>query len=136
MNRLDPSGLAAFARRYRFAGGRLKSARLGRREGRVDLDVVLAVRTAIRDLGTDPAPVRLHLRLTDVDEFRIQRRPGSPLKVTDVAFGAFNGQVFVNLDAWGLEPGEKPGVHDFRASDLYAAGRELFWEEKTAGSGQ
>lgn len=129
MQQLQPADLAKFARQYRFAGGKLRRARVVRRGGGFDVEVVLVARTAIKDLGTDPRPVRLRLRLADADEFRLQKRTGSPVKLTDVRFGYFGGQFYVNFDAWGLEPGEQPGVHDFRASDLYAAGRDLFWEE-------
>lgn len=129
MNRLSPTDFPAFARRFRFAGAKLRRAALVSRGGRLDLDVVLVARTAVRDLGTDPKPVRLRFRVADVDECRVQKRPGTAAKVSDVAFGSFAGRVYVNFDAWGLEPGERPGVHDFRASDLFAGGRDLFWEE-------
>jgi hypothetical protein len=90
----------------------------------------LVAREAIQDLGTEPQPVRLRLRLTGVDEFRVQMRPGLPrVKVSDARISHLNGLFWVNLDAFGLEPGEQPQPHDFRASETYAAGRELFWEE-------
>jgi hypothetical protein len=129
MNRLYPTDFPAFARRFRFAGARLRRVALTNRQGRLDLDVVLVARTAVRDLGTDPKPVRLRLRVADVDECRVQKRLGANVRLTDVAFGSFGGKVYVNFDAWGLEAGERPGVHDFRASDLFAGGRDLFWEE-------
>jgi hypothetical protein len=130
MNTLTPAELAKFTRAYRFAGGRLRRVRVRYRGQQAELDVVLAVRTAIRDLGTDPQPVRLRLRLADVEEFRFQKRPGGPGgKMADVRFGYFNGLFYVNFDAWGLGPGEQPGVHDFRGSDAFAAARVLEWEE-------
>jgi hypothetical protein len=130
MNELNPSELASFARKYRFAGGKLRSVRVRHRGGRAAVEVVLAVRTAIRDLGEGPAPVRLRLRLSDVDEYRFQKRLGVTAgKVPDVQFGHFNGLFYVTFDAWPLGPGERPAVHDFRGSDAFAAGRVLAWEE-------
>lgn len=129
MNRLEPNDVAGFLRRYRFAGSRLRRAAVSAGKDGVRLDVVLVARTAVKDLGTDPKPVRLHFRVTDVDELRVQKRPGSGVKVTDVAFGWFNGRMYANFDAYRLEPGERPGVHDFRASDLFAGGAAVLWEE-------
>ena len=57
-------------------------------------------------------------------------RPSQPkVKITDARIGYFNGLFFVSLDSVGLEAGETAQVFDFRASEVYAAGRELFWEE-------
>ena len=131
MNRLDPAELPSFARRYRFAGGRVRRVRLrSGRQGELSVELLLTVRTAPRELGAVPRPVRLRLRLDGVEEYRFQKRPAAPAgKIADARVGYFEGQFFVNLDAWGLGPGEAPKVHDFRASDAYAAGRELYWEE-------
>lgn len=140
MNRITPADLTRFTRQYKFAGGRLRRVRVTHRgPGRTDLEVVVAVRTAIRDLGADPELVRVRLRLTDVEEFRFQKRPGGKAgRIPDVRFGYFNGLFYVTFDAWALEPGEQPGVHDFRGSDAYAAARVLEWEEvrKPAGPGE
>ena len=74
------------------------------------------------------------LRLEGVEEFRFQMRPGQPrVTIADARIGHLNGLYYVNLDAWGLDPGEAPKVHDFRASEAYAAGRELLWEEVVSG---
>ena len=74
--------------------------------------------------------MRLVLRLEGVEEFRFQMRPGQPkVRISDARIGYLNGLFFVNLDAWSLEPGEQPKVHDFRASEVYAGGRDLFWSE-------
>jgi len=60
-------------------------------------------------------------------------RPGLPrVKIADARVSHINGLFWVNLDAFGLDPGEQPRPHDFRASETYAAGRELWWEEVTA----
>jgi hypothetical protein len=129
MNRLEPAELASFARKYRFAGGRLRRVRL--RAGReLSVELLLSVRTALRELGTEPKPVRLKLRLDGVEEYRFQKRPGTSAgRIPDARIGYFDGLVFITLDAWSLDPGEVPKALDFRASDAYAAGRELWWEE-------
>jgi hypothetical protein len=130
MNRLTAAELAVFARRYRFPGGRLRRVRVRYGPKQTTVEVVLTVRTAIRDLGTDPSMVRLRLRLSDVEELRFQKRPGTVSgKLPDAHFGYFNGLFFVTFDTWSLEPGEQPGVHDFRSSDAFVAGRVLEWEE-------
>lgn len=130
MTPVRPHDLAAFLRRYRFPGGTVRGVRLrytSSREAAVDFHLV--VREAIQDLGTEPRRVKLRLRLTGVDEFRVQMRPGRPrVKVADARLSHLNGLFWVNLDAFALDPGEQPKPHDFRASETYAAGRELFWE--------
>ena len=50
-------------------------------------------------------------------------------KITDARIGYHNGLFYVSLDAVGLEPNEVAQVFDFRASEVFVAGRELFWEE-------
>ena len=132
MTRLYPSDLAAFARRYRFAGGRLRRLAV-RFRGPDDVSVrfELLVRPTAKGLGDDaPPPVRVRFRVDGVDEFRFQKRPtGGAGKIADARFGYFGDVYFVNLDAWGLGPGEVPKVHDFRGSDAYVGGRELHWEQ-------
>jgi hypothetical protein len=134
MTRLDPAELTSFARKYRFAGSRLRRVRLrSGRGGTLSVEMLLSVRTALRELGSEPKPVRLRLRLDGVEEYRFQKRPGTTAgAIPDARIGYFDGLVFVTLDAWGLDPGEAPKAHDFRASDAYAAGRELWWEEVPA----
>ncbi len=131
MNRLPPHELPAFLRKYRLNGSRLRRVRvLYPRPKEVAVEFHLSVRETIKQLGTEPATVRLVLRLEGVDEFRLQMRPGQPrAKIGDARLGYLNGLFFVNLDAWALEPGEQPRLHDYRASELYAGGRELFWAE-------
>jgi hypothetical protein len=132
MNRLEPAELASFLRKYRFAGGRLRRVRLrAGRGGTLSVELLLAVQTALRDLGTEPKPVRLKMRLDGVEEYRFQKRPGmAGGRIPDARVGYFDGLVFVTLDTWSLDPGEAPKAHDFRASDAYAAGRELSWGEE------
>jgi hypothetical protein len=137
MTRLYPQDLAAFLRRYRLPGGRVRAVRV--KHAAKDAEVVfrLAVREAITNLGAVPKRVRLTLRLAGVEEFRFQMRPGQPkAKIADARVSYLNGLFFVNLDAWTLEPGEQPKLYDFRASEVYAAGRELYWEESGAGEGE
>lgn len=131
MTPLSSAELGTFARKYRFAGAVLRSARVIHRGAKaVAIEFRISIRQAIKDLGTEPKRVRLTLRLEGVEEFRLQMRPNMPkVKIADARFGFHNGLFFVNLDAWGLEPGEVPKVMDYRASEVYAAGRELLWEE-------
>ena len=131
MTPLLPHDLAQFARKYRFAGGRLRRVRLLPRKGGTAVEITLRVTPTITDLGAEaPRPVRLVLRVDGVEEYRFQKRPNStPARVSDAKFGTFNGLIYINLDAWGLQPGEVPGVHDFRASDAFVAGRRVSWVE-------
>lgn len=135
MTPLLPNELAQFARKYRFAGARLRRLRLRPRKGGALVEITLSVTPAITDLGAGvPKPVRLVLRVEGVEEYRFQKRLNSTLaRVNDAKFGTFNGLIYINLDAWGLQPGEVPGVHDFRASDAFVAGRRVSWEERTSG---
>jgi hypothetical protein len=130
MKKLNPQDLAQFARGYRFQGGKLRRVRVLVDGGAVGVEFGLVIMAAVKDLGTEAKEVRLKLRLEGVEEYRFQKRPNSRVgKVPDVKFGYFEGLFFLNLDAWGLQPGEVPGLHDYRASDTYAAGRSLLWEE-------
>jgi len=131
MQSLSPTELASFARRYRFAGAILRSAHVVHRgPNRVAVELRISVRQALKDLGAEPKRLRLKLRLEGVEEYRLQMRPNlAKVRIADARFGNFSGLFFVNLDAWGLEPGEVPKAHDYRASEMYAAGRELWWEE-------
>jgi hypothetical protein len=130
MNRIYPQDLPAFLRKYRFAGGRVRAVRIQQAGQEVAVEFRLVVREALHDLGVEPRPVRLVLRLTGVEEFRLQMRPNLPkTKIADARITYLNDLYFVNLDAWTLDAGEQPKLHDFRASELYAAGRELSWEE-------
>lgn len=131
MNRLQPHEFAKFLRSYRLTGGILRGVTVrhtGPRE--VSVEFCVRVREAITDLGKEPRRVRLTLRLVGAEEFRFQMRPRQPkVKITDARLGYFNGLFFVSLDSVGLEAGETAQIFDFRASEIYAAGRELFWEE-------
>ena len=134
MTPIRPQDLNAFLRRFKLAGGRTRGLRVRYTSGRdATVEFRLVVREAIQDLGTEPRAMNLRLRLTGVDEFRVQMRPGLPrVKIADARVSHINDLFWVNLDAFGLDPGEQPRPHDFRASETYAAGRELWWEEVTA----
>jgi len=133
MQRLHSSDLVQFARKYRFVGGKLKRLRIGSRRGSTTVVAHLLVRPATRDLNAAPPPVKLKLEIAGVEEFRFQKRlTVASGKMSDLKLGYFNGVYFINFDAWGLPVGEVPGIHDFRASDAYVAGNDLFWEEPSA----
>jgi hypothetical protein len=138
MNRVAPQDLPQFLRRYRLPGGRLRGVRvLHSSKNGTTVEFRLSVREAIKDLGTEPRPVRLTLRLAGVDEFRFQMRPSQPkVKIVDARLAHLNGLFYVTFDAILLDSGERPQVHDFRASEVYAAGRDLFWEEPVPGESQ
>jgi hypothetical protein len=129
MTRLNPGDLFQFARRYRMDGGKLRRVRFVARAGVVDLELLVIVRTTVRDLGDGSKPVRLKILLRGVEEYRFQKRPSSTFGKADLAFGFFQGLIYVNLEPMILPKGEAPAIHDFRASDTYAASAELFWEE-------
>ncbi len=131
MNRLQPHEFAKFLRSYRFVGGVLRAVTVRHRPPReTSVAFHLRVRESITDLGTEPKHVRLKLVLTGVDEFRFQMRPRQPkIKITDARIGYLNGLFYVTFDDVGLEPNEVAKVFDFRASEVFAAGRELLWEE-------
>ncbi|MBY0459532.1 MAG: hypothetical protein K2V38_19605 [Gemmataceae bacterium] len=130
MNRLPPHEVAQFLRRYRLLGGKIGAVAVRHaRRGEVAVEFRLRVREAITDLGTEPRRLTMRVRLGGVDEFRLQMRPRQPkAKITDARIGYHGGLFYVTFDSVGLEPGETAQVFDFRASEVYAAGRELFWE--------
>lgn len=133
------SDLPRFQRQFRLAGGRIRRIRvLYPRPNLATVEFHLTVRETIKDLGAEPQVVRLVLRLEGVEEFRLQMRPSQPkAKIVDARIGFLNGLYFVNLDAWGLEAGEQPKLHDYRASESYAGGRELSYQviRKNDGGG-
>lgn len=130
MQTLIPQDLPTFARRYKFAGARLLRVKQAYRKGQLDVELLLRVTPTIKSLSDEPKPVRLKLLLVAVEELRFQKRPGGVVgRVPDAHFGYFQSQFFVTLDAWSLQPNERPGVHDFRGSDLYFGCRDVRWEE-------
>lgn len=135
MNRLGAHEAAGFARKYQFRGGKVRRVQLRYRRGGVT-QVLFDLLLPSRGRGTGEAaapPVRLRLLLHQVAEFRFQMRPHLPRRIIEEArFGYWNGLFYLMLDASGLEPGEQAKVHDYRASEVYAAGQELYWEELPA----
>ena len=135
MNHVYPQDLAAFLRRFRLPGGRVRRVRVryGPRRA-VAVEFRLTVLEAVA--GGEPRPVRLTLRVAGAEEFRAQMRPGQArVKIADARVMYLNGLFYVDLDPLRLEPGEHPRVHDFRASELFAAGAELWWEAAAPGAG-
>ena len=131
MNRLQPHEFAKFLRSYRLIGGVLRGVKLRHKGPReVSVEFRVSCREAITDLGKEPRRVRLKFVVEGVDEFRFQMRPAQPkAKITDARISYLNGLFYITFDSVGLEPGETAQVFDFRASEIYAAGRELLWEE-------
>ena len=132
MNPITPNDLPAFLKKYRLSGGRVRRVRLLYPKLReVAVELHLSLFEAVKNLGAEPRRIHLVLRVEGVEEFRFQMRPSQPkARIADARIGYLNGLFFVNLDAWGLEPGEQPRLHDFRASEAYVGGRALFWEER------
>jgi hypothetical protein len=130
LKRLQPHEFAKFLRAYRFVGGVLRAVKVRHRGREVSVEFRLSVREAITGLGKEARRVRLRIVVQGADEFRFQMRPSQPkVKITDARFGYFNGLFYVTFDSVGLEPAEAAQIFDFRASEVFAAGRELFWEE-------
>jgi hypothetical protein len=131
MNRISAHDLPAFVRKYRLPGGRVRRVRvLYPRPKEVVVEFHLTVRETVKNLGTEPRAVRLVLRVEGVEEFRLQMRPSMPKgKIGDARISYLNGLFYVSLDSLGLEPTEVAQVFDYRASEVFAAGRELSWRE-------
>jgi hypothetical protein len=129
MNRLDATDLAQFTRKYTFAGGRVR--RVVVRTGKtITIEMRLVVKAAVQSLGDAAKKVRLRLVFDGVEEYRFQKRPAAAGgRITNALFGAFDGLVYFNLDAYRLDPGERPTLPDFRASDAFVAGADVRWEE-------
>ena len=129
--RVTPHELPALLRKYRLPGGRVRRVRvLYPRPSEVAVEFHITAREAMRNLGTEPKPVRLVLRLEGVEEFRLQMRPSMPkARIAEARIAYLNGLFYVSLDALGLEPNEPAQVFDFRVSEQFAAGRELLWSE-------
>lgn len=129
MEPIRSSELAAFARKYRFAQGRLRGVRFRMKQGVVSVELSLIARRTgkLNEVGEQ---VKLKLLLIDVEEYRFQKRLNmSPGKISELRLGYFNGLIYLNLDAWTGDPGEILALHDFRASEAYAGGKTLQWME-------
>ena len=94
------------------------------------VELRLSVKAAVQGLGEPSKKVRLRLVFDGVEEYRFQKRPmDGGGRIPEARFGLFDGLIFLNLDAFGLAPGERPGLPEFRASDAYVAGQSVSWEE-------
>ena len=130
LTRLQPHEAAKFLRSYRLVGGVIRAVKLRHRGREASVEFLISTREAITDLGKEPRRVRLRVVVEGADEYRFQMRPRQPkAKITDARIGYHGGLFYVTFDSVGLEPGETAQVFDYRASEVYAAGRELFWQE-------
>ncbi len=131
MNAVPPQRLAEFARQFRFSKGRLLSVHLrSSKHHGIQAIIHLKARTAIRSLADRPQMVRLRFVLSDVQEYRFQKRPHSDKRILqEVQFAYLDNLIYINFDAWEVEPGEKLGVFEIRGSEAFIAGRSLAWEQ-------
>jgi len=128
MPTLRPHEIAGFLKRFRFRGARLSRVAVRRTKFDPSIELFIRVRQAITDLGASNAPVRLRLRLADVREFSIRKRPNDDrmvLRKTDLSH--LHGQFYLTFESY-LDEGESPAIHDFRATDLYFAFSSMEWE--------
>ncbi|HEY1381326.1 MAG TPA: hypothetical protein VGF55_31285 [Gemmataceae bacterium] len=125
MPRLDPDATDDFLRRFhRGRDGRLLAVDLRTARGRV---ATVSFTVRLRDADHDDAETDVRLELGEVNELRLQVRPTeAPEALEDgIAIGTFGGLTFVDLMPWTDRPS---GVHDYRASNCYAAGATVRWE--------
>ena len=129
MNRVHATDLPRFLKQFRLTGGAVRRVTFRHTtEKSASVEFRLTVREPIVKLGDKPKKVRLTLRLDGVEEYRFQMRPGQhKARIADARIGYLNGLFYVSFDSLGLEPNEAAQVFDFRASEVYAAGRELSW---------
>lgn len=123
MNPLLPAQIAQFMKRFRFQRGALRRFQIRNLSRNQSFGEILLT---VHEVSTDKR-IRLRMTFDDVAEYRFQRRPGPGLiRLKDVRMGVFDGVIFLNLDAFADEP--SPGIHEFRASDAFIAGRSVAWE--------
>jgi hypothetical protein len=123
-NRLQPQEIAGFLRRYRFSGGRIRHVRI-----RYPKPNVTAVEFVV-SVEENAKKKRLLVSLEGVEEFRFQMRPGQPKsRILEARIGYLKGLFYVAFDSLGLDPNEVAQVFDYRAAEVYAAGRDLFYRE-------
>jgi|GEM_PF-5805950 len=120
MQPITSGRIAEFMKRFDHLRGRLHSIRLKTVRGKSSADIVLTVKEG-------EAKVRLRLKFDEIEEYRLQRRPGGGLtRIRRAALGVFDGIVYLNLEVF--EPDERPARIDFRMSDTFLAGRVLSFE--------
>lgn len=125
MQDLSPGQIDAFLARFRHGGeGRLRGVEAATGWGGL---AVLAFTLELLDADHGDEPTAVRLELGGVAEMRLQVRPTEdPSELSDgIAIGRFNDLYYVDLQPWTDQPS---GVHDYRASSCYAAGRILRWE--------
>jgi hypothetical protein len=123
MTELTQQSMFTLRKRFLFRGGSVRRWLVREVKGQT---IGVLVLTAYDQQAKKK--VRLKFTMHRVEEYRLQRRPGTkPLRLTDVQFGFFGAFVYFNLDAFP-EDGP-PKVMDFRASDCFIAGMSLWWEE-------
>ena len=111
-----------FDERGRFHGGAIRRFQVRNLSRNQSFGEILLT---VHEVGSEKR-VRLRLTFDDVAEYRFQRRPGPGLiRLKEVRMGVFDGTIFLNLDAFADEP--SPGIHEFRASDAFIAGRSVAW---------
>ena len=123
MHELTPSNTLAFLRRFRLKGSVIRRFTLRNTAAdRVAVKLILTVNDA-----TANDKVKLAVVITDVEEYRFQKRPAmSVFAVREVRIGTFDGITFLNLDADPADPAPLP--MDYRISDCFIAGRRIWWE--------
>ncbi|MBM3980972.1 MAG: hypothetical protein FJ304_11935 [Planctomycetes bacterium] len=137
MNRIQPHEFAKFLRAYRFIGGAIRAVKVRHKGRDTSVEFRLSVRESITDLSKEARRVRLRIVLEGASEYRFQMRPDQPkVRITDARLGFHNGLFYLTFDSVGLGAGETAQLFDFRASEVYAAGRELLWEEVKPKAGR
>lgn len=126
MTTLYPTDIPEFLRKFRFASARVRRFRVETNaSGEITIRVVVIARKALADLNRPSEKVVFTLMFVGVEEFRFQKRPGLGRLNTDCRFGAFDGMVYVDFDAYPMSRGDVPKLHDFRVSDHFAGCRVL-----------
>jgi hypothetical protein len=122
MNVLVPANAPAFLKRFQFTGAAV--LRFGLRN-RSTKSTGASLILKILD-GSTNRKVKLRMDFVGVDEYRLQRRPGSTLIVLKhVNFGEFEGLTYFNFD--GFPDDGPPKVMDFRASDFFVGASRIEW---------
>ncbi|MCX7665009.1 MAG: hypothetical protein N2112_05635 [Gemmataceae bacterium] len=120
MPNLRPNETGAFLHKYRLK--KILRWSISRRAGRT------LEGTLILQAQKGNETLRLKMVFQGLEEFRLQKRPNTMvIPITLVRLEHLQGLFFLNLDAYEDDGHAK--VMDFRASDIYLAGRDLSYEE-------
>lgn len=126
MKPLSDAEFNGLTRKYRFQGGRVRAVRIARTKTGLTVAVAVKARTALVNLDDEPKPVTVRLTFEGVEEYRFQKRYGATAgRVPEARFGIYDGLYYAVFDAYPLEKGDRPGVHDYRAGDYYLAARKV-----------